>query len=77
METAETEEKDMEEYSMFTMTFQDQEPYRVEIELTGVKTCTEIDTGAAGTIIREDTFKEIRQGKLEVKAATVNEGGSF
>ena len=35
METAETEENDMEEYSMFTMSLQDQEPYRVEIEFNG------------------------------------------
>ena len=61
METAETEEKDMEEYSKFTMTLQDREPYRVEIELNGVKTCMEIDTGAAATIINEDNFKEIGQ----------------
>ena len=31
----------------------------------------EIDYGAAATIISEDTFKEIGQAKLEVKAATV------
>ena len=31
----------------------------------------EIDTGAAAIIIREDTFKEIGQGKLEVKPASV------
>ena len=70
-ETAENEEKDTEEYSIFTLTLQDQEPYRVEIELNVVKTCMEIDTGAAATIISEDTFKKIGQGKLEVKLATV------
>ena len=69
LETAETEEKDMEECSMFTMTLQDQEPYRVEIELHRLKTCMEIDTGAAATNINEDTFKGI--GKLKVKPATV------
>ena len=31
----------------------------------------EIDTGAAATIVSEDTFKEIGQGKLKVKPATV------
>ena len=57
---------------MFTMTLQDQELYRVEIELNGVKTFTEIHTGAAATIISEDTFnKEIGQGKLEIKPASV------
>ena len=53
------------------MTLQDQEPYRVEIKLNGVKTCMGIDSRAAATIISEDTFKEIGQGKLEVKPATV------
>ena len=31
----------------------------------------EINTGAAAIIIREDTFEEIGQGKLEVKLASV------
>ena len=37
--------------SIFAMTLQDQEPYRVEIELNGVKTCMGIDSRAAAIII--------------------------
>lgn len=42
----------------------------MKIELNGVKTCMEIDTGATATNISENTVNEIRQGKLEVKPAT-------
>lgn len=44
---------------MFALASLGKEPYRVEIELSGVKTCIEFDTGAAATLASEKTFKEI------------------
>ena len=76
VETTDVGEEDSEEYIMFNLTAQDKEPYRVEINLNGVQTRMEIDTGAAVMIISEETFKNIYQGRLaekqlEIKPAKV------
>ena len=54
METTEEEE---EEYTMFHMTTKEKEPYRVESSM-------EVDTGAAASIINEETYKRISKGNL-------------
>ena len=59
METTEEEE---EEYTMFHMTTTEKEPYRVELKLNGIYTSMEVDTGAAVTIINEETYKKISEG---------------
>ena len=59
METTEEEE---EEYTMFHMITKEKEPYRVELKLNGVHTSMEIDTGAAASIINEETYKRISEG---------------
>ena len=72
----EEEEENGEEYTMFRVVAEGKEPYRVVIDLNGISTSMEVDTGAAATIISEETFKEINQGnsakkKLEMKPAHV------
>ena len=72
----EEEEENGEEYTMFRVVAEGKEPYRVVIDLKGISTSMEVDTGAAATIISEETFKEINQGnsakkKLEMKPAHV------
>ena len=59
METTEEEE---EEYSMLHMTTKEKEPHRVELKLNGIHTSMEVDTGAAATIINEETYKRISEG---------------
>ena len=59
METAEEEE---EEYTMFHMTTKEKEPYRVKLKLNGIHRSMEVDTGAAATIINEETYKRISEG---------------
>ena len=46
------------------MTSKEREPYRVELQLNGVQTSMEVDTGAAATIINEETYKRIVEGNL-------------
>ena len=46
------------------MTAKEREPYRVELQLNGVQTSMEVDTGAAATIINEETYKRIIEGNL-------------
>ena len=60
MET--TEETEEEEYTMFHMTTKKKEPCRVELNLNGVNTSMEVDTGSAATIIIEETYKRISEG---------------
>ena len=60
MET--TEEEEEEEYTMFHMTTKKEEPHRVELKLNGIHTSMEVDTGAAATIIIEETYKRIGEG---------------
>ena len=72
----EEEEENGEEYSMFRVVAGGKEPYCVVIDLNGISTSMEVDTGAAATIISKETFKEINQGhsakkKLEMKPAHV------
>ena len=40
----------------------EREPYRVDLQLNGVQTSMEVDTGAAATIINEETYKRINDG---------------
>ena len=58
----ETTEKEEEEYTMFHLTSKDKQPYRVELLLNRVHTSVEVDTGAAATIINEETYKRISEG---------------
>ena len=72
----EEKEQNGEEYTMFRVVAEGKEPYRVVIDLNGISTSMEVDTGAAATIISEETFKEINQGhsakkKVEMKPAHV------
>lgn len=72
----EEEEENGEEYTMFRVVAEGKEPYCVVIDLHGISTSMEVDTGAAATIISKETFKEINQGhsakkKLEMKPAHV------
>ena len=72
----EEEEENGEEYTMFRVVAEGKEPYCVVIDLNGISTSVEVDTGAAATIISKETFKEINQGhsakkKLEMKPAHV------
>ena len=46
------------------MTAKEREPYRVKLQLNGVQTSMEVDTGAAATIINEETYKRIIEGNL-------------
>ena len=59
METTEEEE---EEYTMFHLTSKEKELYRVQLKLNGVHTSMEVDTGAAASIINEETYKRISEG---------------
>ena len=73
---SEEEEENGEEYRMFRVVAEGKEPYRVVIDLNEISTSMEVDTGAAATVISEETFKEINQGnsakkKLEMKPAHV------
>ena len=61
---------------MFRVVVEGREPYHVVTDLNGISMSMEVDTGAAATIISEETFKEINQGhsakkKLEMKPAHV------
>ena len=47
---------------MFHMTTMEKEPYRVELKLNGIHRSMEVDTGAAATIINEETYKRIGEG---------------
>ena len=47
---------------MFHLTSKDKQPYRVELLLNRVHTSVEVDTGAAATIINEETYKRISEG---------------
>ena len=58
----ETTEKEEEEYTMFHMTTKENEPHRVKLKLNGIHTSMEVDTGAAATIINEETYKRISEG---------------
>ena len=58
----ETTEKEEEEYTMFHMTTKEKEPHRVKLKLNGIHTSMEVDTGAAATIINEETYKRISEG---------------
>ena len=42
----------------------EREPFRVELQLNGAQTSMEVDTGAAATIINEETYKRIVAGNL-------------
>ena len=44
------------------MTTKEKEPYRVELKLNEIHTSMEVDTGAAATIINEETYKRIIEG---------------
>ena len=59
MEPTEEEE---EEYTMFHMTTKEKEPYPLELKLNGIHTSMEVDTGAAATIINEETYETISEG---------------
>ena len=59
MDTTEEEE---EEYTMLQLTSKEKEPYRVQLKLNGVHTSMEVDTGAAASIINEETYKRISEG---------------
>ena len=52
----------MEEYTMFHMTTKEKEPYRNELKQSGVHTSMEVDTGAAASIISEESYKRISEG---------------
>ena len=56
--TDESGEEECEEYTMFHMTAKEREPYRVELQLNGVQTSMEVDTGAA---LRSSTKKPTRE----------------
>ena len=49
---------------MFHKTSKERELYRVELQLNGVQTSMEVDTGAAAKIINEETYKRIIEGNL-------------
>ena len=51
---------------MFHMTAKATLPYPVELKLNGVQTSMEEDTGAAATIINEETYKRIIEGNLDM-----------
>ena len=60
--TDESGEEECEEYTMFHMTAKEREN-RIEFR-NGVQTSMEVDTGAAATIINEETYKSIIEGNL-------------
>ena len=62
--TDESGEEECEEYTMFHINAAEREPFRVELQLNGVQTSMEVDTGAAATIINEETYKRIIAGNL-------------
>jgi len=62
--TDESGEEECEEYTMFHINAAEREPFRVELQLNGVQTSMELDTGAAATIINEETYKRIIAGNL-------------
>ena len=62
LETSEETEEECEEYAMFHLAAKEREPYRVDLQLNGVQTSMEVDTGAAATIINEETYKRIIDG---------------
>ena len=75
-DSEEEEDENEEDYTMFRVVAEGKEPYRVVIDLNGISTSMEVDTGAAATIISEETFKEINKRssakkKLEMKPAHV------
>ena len=39
------------------------DPYHVEMDINGTSTRMEIDTGAAMTILSEDTFRQVEKGQ--------------
>ena len=43
----------------------EREPYRVDLQLNGVQTSMEVDTGAAATIFNEEAYKRIIEGNPE------------
>ena len=47
---------------MFHLAAKEREPYRVDLQLNGVQTSTEVDTGAAATVINEEIYKRIIDG---------------
>ena len=49
---------------MFHINAVEREPFQVELQLNGVQTSMEVDTGAAATIINEATYKRIIAGNL-------------
>ena len=62
LETSEEAEEECEEYTMFHLAAKEREPYRVDLQLNGVQTSMEVDTGAAATVINEETYKRIIDG---------------
>ena len=67
MEATDSEEKleedDAAEYTTFHVAAKEREPYQVEINLKGFSTSMEVDTGAAATIISEETRNETDSSK--------------
>ena len=58
-------EEECEEYTMFHLAAKEREPYQVDLQLIGVQASMEVDTGAAATIINEETYKRIIEGNPE------------
>ena len=50
---------------MFQLVAKERELYRVDLQLNGVQTSIEEDTGAAATIINKETYKRIIDGNSE------------
>ena len=47
---------------MFHLAAKEREPYRVDLQLDGVQTSMEVDTGTAATISNKETYKRIIDG---------------
>ena len=47
---------------MFHLAAKEREPYQVDLQLNGVQTSMEVDTGTAATIINKETYKRIIDG---------------
>ena len=58
----------LSEYSaMFQVSLRRNKPYRTTIDVNGYRLLMEIDTGASVSVVREDSFKKITEGRLTVQ----------